>query len=66
VVVWLFGGDPQALLQNLGSGGAETVPASSGPAATGNAAQDELAKSVSVVLADMEADGIIRIWKPAL
>ena len=54
VIVMLLGGDPQALLQDIGIGGAETSPAVTGAADTGNREEDELAKFVSVVLADTE------------
>jgi hypothetical protein len=54
IIIWLLGGDPQALLQNPGAGGAETSPAVTGPADTGNPAEDEQAKFVSVVQADTE------------
>lgn len=54
VIIMLLGGDPQALLQDAGMGGAETSPAVTGAANTGNREEDELAKFVSVVLADTE------------
>jgi predicted metalloprotease len=54
LIIMLLGGDPQALLQNAGIGDTETSPAVTGAAKTGNPAEDELAKFVSVVLADTE------------
>ncbi len=54
LVLWMLGGDPQALLQNFESVGVESAPVSSGPAVTGNAVEDEMAEFVSVVLADTE------------
>jgi predicted metalloprotease len=54
VIVMLLGGDPQALLQDAGMGGAEPSPAVTGAANTGNREEDEMAKFVSVVLADTE------------
>lgn len=54
VIIMLLGGDPQALLQDAGIGGADTSPAVTGAANTGNREEDELAKFVSVVLADTE------------
>ncbi len=54
VIIMLLGGDPQALLQDAGIGGADTSPAVTGAANTENREEDELAKFVSVVLADTE------------
>jgi predicted metalloprotease len=54
LIVILLGGDPQTLLQVPGAGDAETAQSETGVAETGNASEDELAKFVSVVLADTE------------
>ena len=54
LIVLLLGGDPQTLLQIPGAGDVETPQSETGIAETGNAAEDELAKFVSVVVADTE------------
>jgi len=48
ILIWFLGGDPQQVLQQGGA-----APAG-GPATTTNAAEDELAQFVSVVLKDTE------------
>jgi hypothetical protein len=54
LIVMLLGGDPQTLLQIPGIGDTEAPQGQIGAGETGNAAEDELAKFVSVVVADTE------------